>query len=595
MLSRIKNVIALLSVYLILASCQQIQRPDTLKLKLIETSDVHGAIYPFDLKENVPTNNSLAQVMTYVKNERTKPGQMVILLDNGDILQGDPMVYYSNFEKTDVPHICSRVMNYMDYDAATIGNHDIEAGHPVYDKLRKEFKFPWLAANAVSEKTGKPYFKPYYIIKKEGVKIAVLGMITPAIPKWLPEKIYKGIRFEDMIESAKKWVGKIIEEEKPDLLIGLFHAGVESDYNGQQATDKLNENASRLVAEQVPGFNVVFVGHDHHGWNEKVKNWAGKEVLIVGPTSRAYDVAVANIDLTLHKVTNHYQKNISGEIVEMKNVEADPAFIKEFQPAFDEVKDFVSRPIGSFTETISTRDALFGDSKFTDLIHEIQLEITGAEISFAAPLSFDSQINKGEVYVRDMFKLYKFENLLYTMELGGQEIKDYLEYSYNLWYNQMANENDHLLQFKTDSLGHLQKSPRGDTYLLENAYYNFDSGEGIVYTVDLQKPVGEKVTIISMADGSPFDLNKTYKVAVNSYRGNGGGNHLTIGAKIRPELLKDRIVNSTEKDLRYYLMKWIEDKGTVTPKLANNWHVIPELWWEKGKEKDYPLLYGNEK
>jgi 2',3'-cyclic-nucleotide 2'-phosphodiesterase/3'-nucleotidase len=483
----------------------------------------------------------------------------------------------------------------MGYDAATIGNHDIEAGHPVYDRLKDEFKFPWLAANAVSKKSGKPYFKPYYIIEKDGVKIAVLGMITPAIPKWLPEKIYQGIQFEDMIESAKKWVEKIIKEEQPDLLIGLFHSGVESDYNGQQATTEFNENASRLVAEQVPGFDVVFVGHDHHGWNENVKNWAGKEVLIVGPTSKAYDVAVANIDLTLHKTTNHYQKNIGGEIVEMKNFEPDPAFIKEFQPAFDEVKDFVSRPIGSFTETISTRDALFGDSKFTDLIHEIQLEITEADISFAAPLSFDSQINKGEVFVRDMFKLYKFENLLYTMELGGQEIKDYLEYSCNLWYNQMSGENDHLLKFKIDSLGHLQKSPRDNTYMLENAYYNFDSGEGIIYMVDLQESFGEKVTIISMADGSPFDLNKTYKVAVNSYRGNGGGNHLTTGAKIRPELLKDRIVNSTDKDLRFYLMKWIEDKGTITPKLANNWHVIPELWWKKGKEKDFPLLYGNEK
>ncbi len=594
MFSKLKNFLFLLPALLILASCQQVQRPETFKIKIIETSDVHGAIFPFDLKDDKPTENSLAHVMTFVREERAKPGQLVIFLDNGDILQGDPMVYYSNFEKTSEPHICSQVMNFMGYDAATIGNHDIEAGHPVYDKLNAEFKFPWLAANAVDVKSGKPNFKPYFVIEKEGLKIAVLGLVTPAIPKWLPEKIYAGIEFEDMIESAKKWVKIINDDEKPDLLIGLFHAGVEYNYNGQQAETAFNENASKLVAEQVPGFDAVFVGHDHHGWNESLKNWAGNEVLILGTTSRAYDVAVANIDLKLHKTTDHYEKTMSGEIIQMKNLIPDPEFMAQFQPAFEEVKKYVNRPIGSFTESISSKDALFGDSKFVDLIHQIQLEITGADISFVAPLSFDSQINEGEIYVRDMFKLYKFENLLYTMELGGQEIKDYLEYSCSLWFNEMKNENDHLIKFKTDSLGNPQKSANGKTLMLENAYYNFDSGEGIVYSVNLQNQTGERVSIISMTDGSAFDLNKKYKVAVNSYRGNGGGNHLTAGSKIRSELLKDRILNSTEKDLRFYLMKWIEEKGTVTPQKNDNWKILPENWFKKGKEKDYPLLFGTD-
>ncbi len=591
MISKLKNILALLPVIFILVSCQQVQRPESLTIKIIETSDVHGAFFPYDLKEDKPTENSLAQVMTFVKEERAKPGQMVILLDNGDILQGDPLVYFSNFEKTEKPHICSEVMNFMGYDAATIGNHDIEAGHPVYDKLNIEFKFPWLAANAVDGKSGKPYFKPCFMINKNGVKIAVLGLITPAIPKWFPEKIYAGMEFDDMIESAKKWVNIIRDEEQPDLLIGLFHAGVDANYNGQEVETAFNENASRLVAEQVPGFDVIFVGHDHHGWNQTIKNWAGKEVQILGTTSRAFDVAVAKIDLKLHKSTGHYEKMVSGGIVEMKNFKPDQEFIRQFQPAFDEVKNYVSRPVGNFTSAISSRDALFGDSEFIDLIHKIQIEITGADISFAAPLSMDSRINEGKIFVKDLFKLYKFENLLYIMELGGQEIKDYLEYSCSLWFNQMKNENDHLLKFKTDSLGNLKKSPHGDSFLLQNAYYDFDSGEGIIYTINIQNPDGEKVEIISMSDGSPFDLNKTYKVAINSYRGNGGGNHLTAGAKIRSELLKDRIINSTDKDLRFYMMKWIEEKGAVTPTATLNWKVLPEAWWEKGKAKDFRLLF----
>ncbi|OQX73254.1 MAG: bifunctional metallophosphatase/5'-nucleotidase, partial [Bacteroidetes bacterium 4484_276] len=489
-------------------------------------------------------------------------------------------------------HICSQVMNFMGYDAATIGNHDIEPGHAVYDKLENEFDFPWLAANAIHQSSGKPYFKPYVIIKKEGVKIAILGLITPAIPSWLPEKIWEGIVFEDMIGSAKKWSTKIREEEKPDLLIGLFHAGADHTYNNQDALTPKNENASKLVAEQIPGFDVVFVGHDHHGWNETIANQAGKETLLLGPTNRARNVAVANIELTLNKTTNHYRKSMSGEIVEMSGFTPDQRFMEKFSGALESGKTYVESPVGRFTKTIKSSDAMFGDSPLIDLIHEVQLELTGAQISFAAPLSFDMQIDEGEFYVRDMFKLYRFENLLYTMELSGQEIEDFLEYSYHLWFNQMENRNDHLLKFKKDKDGQFVKSRHGNVFQLENAYYNFDSGEGIIYTVDVSKPYGERVNIISLADGTPFDLNKKYTVAINSYRGNGGGGHLTAGSGIRPELLEDRVVNTTEKDLRFHMMKWLEEKGEINPAANNNWKILPESWVETARPKDYILLFG---
>lgn len=266
-----------------------------INLKIIETSDVHGAIYPYNFITDKPSKNSLAQVHTFVEKERVKENQEVILIDNGDILQGDPDVYFYNFEKTNTIHLLARVMNYMKYDVGTVGNHDIEAGHPVYDKFTRELSFPWLAANAIDKNNGGTYFPPYYIIEKNAhcdngtikkIKIAILGMITPGIPNWLPKNIWSGIEFEDMILTAKKWVPIIKEKEKPDLLIGLFHSGVEYEYDGQTAETPRNENASKLVAEQVPGFDIVFVGHDHHGWNFKVANAKGDSVLILGTTSR---------------------------------------------------------------------------------------------------------------------------------------------------------------------------------------------------------------------------------------------------------------------------------------------------------------------
>ncbi|NOX18092.1 MAG: bifunctional metallophosphatase/5'-nucleotidase [Chlorobi bacterium] len=558
--------------------------------KIIETTDVHGAVYPYDFKTDKPLKGSLSHVSAMLKKERANKNQEVILFDDGDILQGTPAVYYYNFEKPNEKHLYAEVMNYLGYEVGTIGNHDIETGHKVYDKFRKEINFPWLAANAIDVKSGKPYFQPYYVFEKEGVKFAVLGLITPGIPNWLPPKIYEGIEFEDMIETAKKWVPIIQEKEKPDALIGLFHSGVDYAYGGQKADTPRNENASALVAEQVPGFDIVFVGHDHHGWNKRVKDPNGKEVLILGATSRARNVAAANLvfDAKERKIVS-----IEGEIVNMSDYQPDADFLLKFEPQFDEIEKYVSRPLGVFTSEIESSEALFGPSKFTQLINRVQTELSGADVSFTAPLSFNAKIDSGTIYVRDLFKLYHYENLLYTMKLSGREIKDYLEYSADNWFNQMKDENDHLLKFKKDENGNVVFSERTGSPALATSYYNFDAGYGIDYSVDVSKPSGERVTVESLSNGDAFQLDKEYKVAVNSYRGNGGGGHLVKGAKIPKDELTGRIISSTEKDLRYYIMKWIEKKKDVEVSSDFNWKVIPEKFWEKGKEKDFNLMFNN--
>ncbi len=563
----------------------------TVNLKIIETTDTHGKIYPYDFKNDHESNSSLAQFYTYVKQQRADENQEVILFSGGDILQGTPAVYYYNFEDADGTHLYADVMNFMKYDAGVVGNHDVETGHPVYDKFTKELNFPWLAANAVNVSTGEPYFRPYTIIEKQGIKVAVLGLITPHIPHWLPEKIWSGIEFEDMIESAEKWVEIIQDKENPDLLVGLFHAGVDYTYGGAEEDTYKNENASKLVAEQVPGFDIVFVGHDHHGWNMKVADSNGDSVLILGGTSYARDVSVADVAAVYDSASSSWDVNLKGSMVAIKDYQPDSIFLQRYSDQFEMVKKYVSRPIGEFTSAISTRESMFGSSAFCDLINSIQLELTGADISFTAPLSGNAEIKEGTVYVSDMFDLYRYENLLYTMELTGQEIKDYLEYTGAKWFNQMKDEKDHLLRFVTDDNGELVYSNRNNMPMLAERYYNFDAGLGLNYTVDVSKPAGERVTISGMSDGGEFDPDKAYKVAINSYRGNGGGGHLIEGAGIDPDELNERIVNSTEKDLRYYMMKWIEKQGKVNPVSKHNWKVIPEDWWFKGMKKDYKLLF----
>ena len=545
-------------------------------LKLIETSDVHGCYFPYDFIRNKPMKGSLARVSSYVKEQREKY-ENVILMDNGDILQGQPVAYYYNYMDTVSEHVCAAMLNYMKYDVGTMGNHDVETGHAVYDRWVRQCHFPVLGANIVDNKTGKPYLPPYQIIEKEGVKIAILGMITPAIPSWLPEQLWSGLHFEDMEDCARKWVKIIREKENPDVLVGLFHAGPEGN-----KLDNVVENGSGNVAKSVPGFDVVFMGHDHARRYEKVVNVEGDSVLLIDPANMSK--VVSEVTFTIKKQDGKVvSKQVEGKLVNMDGYAPDADFLNIFSGAYETTMDFVSRNIGRIEHTISSKEAFFGPSAFVDLIHQLQLDITGADISFCAPLSAYAEIKKGDICVSDMFNLYKYENLLYTMKLTGKEIKDFLEMSYALWTNQMQSPDDHLMLLNEEDNGFGR---------FKNPSFNFDSAAGIIYTVDVTKPQGEKIRIERMANGEPFDLNKTYRVAVNSYRGNGGGDLLTKGAGIPKTELAKRVVYSTDKDLRYYLMKRIEEVKVLDPKPLNQWKFIPEEWTVPASKRDYDILFG---
>jgi 2',3'-cyclic-nucleotide 2'-phosphodiesterase / 3'-nucleotidase len=572
-----------------LAAAADAENTEPVVLRIIETTDLHGSLFPYDFINDRESSTSLAQVYTYVEQERAKD-QEVILLDNGDMLQGQPIVYYYNFEKTDSEHIQASVMNAMGYDAASVGNHDIEAGHPVYDKIVKEFDFPWLAANALDAATGNPYFEPYTIVEKGGVKVAILGLITPGIPNWLPQDIWEGLFFDDMVKTAEKWVPIIMAKENPDVMVGLFHAGVDYTYSG--TADKIyNENASQLVAERVEGFDIIFTGHDHQATNVVVKSPEGNDVIIVGALNAARSVGSVEIVLDPDMWGHYNIRSITPENVMIEDFPASPAALTAFGYAKDEVMNYVSKRIGTITETISTRESFWGDNKFVDLIHSLQLDLTDADVSFAAPLSLDASIKKGPIYVRDMFNLYKYENLLYSMDMTGAEIDAFLEYSYMKWYNQMADKNDHLINFKKDADGKMIFNARYNSYDTVTRYYNYDSAAGIEYTVDVSKAPGDRVDITTMSkDGAAFDMNKHYVVAINSYRGNGGGGHLAA-AGLTKEEFTTRVLSSTLADLRFYLIKEFEKRGTVVPEVDNNWKAIPELWVENGAELDFPLFY----
>ena len=560
----------------------------TVELKIIETSDVHGHFFPYDFVNGRPLNGTLARANTYIKQQREQYGNRLLLLDNGDILQGQPCTYWSNYVNTDEENLAAQVINYMGYDVEAVGNHDVETGHRVYDKWMSELHCPVLGANILSRETRLPYARPYTIKTiplpgGESVRIAVLGMITPTIGAWLNENLWQGLEFEDMVKCAQRWVKYIQQVEKPDLIIGLFHSGFDG---GITMDDGLEEDATKLVAQQVDGFDVIFFGHDHQVHNEVVKSQSGRDVLCLDPSCFARNVAEATINLTYNNGLL-VDKSVKGSIVDIRNEEVDEEMVSHFQPTIDRIKDFVGRHIGTFAEGCTTQDAYFGNSAFIDFIHQMQLKITGADISFNAPLSFNASIDKGPVTVADMFKLYRYENQLYVMNMTGREIRRHLELSYDQWVNTMTSPDDHLLLLNDASSGDQQRMG------FKNLTFNFDSASGIDYEVDVTKPDGQKVSILRLSNGQPFDENRMYKVVMNSYRANGGGELVIRGAGIPRDSLQSRIIYQSSLDLRHYLMEEIERMGTVRPRAANNWKLVPEKLVKPAARRDRQLLFGN--
>jgi 2',3'-cyclic-nucleotide 2'-phosphodiesterase / 3'-nucleotidase len=553
-------------------------------ITIIETTDLHGFFFSHNFIKNEPAKHSLSKIYTYIDSLRNRDSNPLILLDNGDLLQGQPVVYYYNVIDTTGINLGASVLNFMKYDAAAPGNHDIECGHQVFDKVNRQLQCPWLAANIINVKTHGPYFKPYTIINRNGIRIAVLGLITPGVPDWVPEKLWEGMQFDDMVETAKKWVAIIRENEKPDLVIALCHSGVDPNYNGQNEDTYKNENASRLIAQNVPGIDIVFAGHDHNPLSTQLVNIAGDTALLLNGGCHANGIARVDLKFVYDKKKKRYVAgNKQGQYVKIDSQKENKSFDDYFANKVNAAMEFVSKPVCGLSQNISTDIAYFGSNPFVDMIHQLQLDASGAKVSFASPLSFKAELIKGEITVGSLFELYRYENLLYVLNLKGEEIDRYLEFTAGLWFNQMKSTNDHLLNLTVDKDG---------KYRLSNQYYNLCSAAGIEYLVDVSKPVGQRVRILGFSDGTPFNSNETYPVAMNSYRGSGGGGHLKA-AGLSEQEIKERLIWTSDKDIRLLLMQWFEKQGNISPKALKNWRIIPEDFYEKGKLRDYKLLFNN--
>ena len=507
----------------LVASCT----PRETTLTLLETTDTHGRYDEF------------ANDAYVIKQMKAELGDKLILLDNGDDLQGTVFQYCSN-QDADHPNLVSEVLNYFPYDVVCVGNHDIEAGRKVFDRVYAETQMPVLAANVIDETTGEPYFTPYIVLKRNGFKVAVLGLLTPYVVTWVPDRLRPGLRFEQLEAAAEKWVKTIQEKEHPDLLVGLLHSGYEPQVQNLPEGHPLGqENATKWVAENVPGFDLIFYGHDHRARAEKLTNPNGEPVYVLNSGCRGQGMAKAEVTLKKGQ-----KPQITVELMTTDGEEKDSTYLAMLQPYLDRAEQYKQREVANLPVTISSDDAFKGPCLWVDEIHRCQLETVEAEgvhadISMAAPLGGGKTIEAGTLTVNDFFTWYPFENALAVMALTGKEVKNFLEYAYEM----------------------------------KNPIYNFDSGAGLIYEVTDKNPLGERINIISMADGTPFDMEKTYNVVMNSYRSMGGGNHLINGVGWAQEDIKNHVVWQSDRDLRSLFIDWAASKGTLDTEPLNCWKL----------------------
>lgn len=557
----------------------------SVKIKIIQTGDIHGCFFPYDFIKRKEATACLSRISSYIKEKRRQYGEDLILLDLGDVLQGQPTCYYSSFVDARQSDLAAKVYNYMGYDALCIGNHDIETGHGVFDKWTAENNARMLAANITKEKSGKPYFSPYSIFVRQGIRIAVLGITTNAITYWLGNRLWKGLRFENPVESARHWVHVIKEKERPDIIVGLFHTG----WQGGISNGGFIENATKEIACNVDGFDIIFFGHDHRCHNETVINKYGNVVHCLNASSNAIMFNVAEVTFTVGSDSrNVLKKEIETRQLYSEILPDDNEMRKRFEKEIADVKRYVNKPIGHLATPMLTRECFFGEAPLSDMIHKIQLDITGADISFTAPLAFDEQIGPGEICVADVFNLYRYENTIYVLRLTGHEIRKYLEYSYDQWISTMHSEHDHIM--KTRSFEHEGRR----LAFFRNLVFNFETAAGISYDVDVSKPFGSRIRIRNMASDEKFSEGRSYSVAMHSYRGNGGNEFLIKGAGIKHSELAARKIYESEKGIRDYIINEFATHDSIACNRMTDWKFTPEEWAAKAIARDKELLFPND-
>lgn len=578
-------VIALLAASilgLMLNRCSN--RPVETDICILYTTDVYGNILPYNFvtDEEAP---GLAQFASLIKEQRAIYGNRVITLDNGNRLSRGVVPFYYNFIDSihePLNYLADRMIG---YDATGIGIHDPEYSeclHPTRHDPKQQP--PVICANLVSSLTGEPVFKPFVLIERDGIRIAVLSMMSPAVSEWIPADIWHDVETQDMIECAQKWVPYIQQHLHPDVLIGLFNCTDIYQYDDIDANTYKNPNGGIPAALATKGFDLLLLS----GKKIPMTNYAvtpdGDSIPYINAGKLGEYAGMSQIHLTKRN-DGQYTKHVSNSIVDLSNYKPDPIYSNAMKPVQDSLYEWFNRPFGYLNDDIYGGKGLWGPDFYRDLINTAQLEWSGADISFAFLTIPQDTIKAGPVSMKTIFRMYAFSNDLMNMSMNGDEVKRMLEWGYSLQFEQMTSKHSPLLALLKDSLGNVIYNSLGQPFLNSDPT-NFIAAGGINYTVDLTKRAGDRVTITNWRDGTPFNPRKLYHVVVNNHCLTDDGEFITKGMHWDRDDLALHALPTRPNSIRLVLCNYFTQHDTIRFNYRYEWNAEPKEFWETAKTRE---------
>ncbi|MBX6364287.1 MAG: 5'-nucleotidase C-terminal domain-containing protein [Gemmatimonadetes bacterium] len=523
--------------------------PDTFGLVLLGTTDEHGRIYPYDYYTGQKTSYGLALLAPLVDSvRRANPGR-TYLFGSGDILQGNPLAFVYARLRGDEPNPIIRAMNLMAYDAVTIGNHEYNYGIPVLEKAVREARFPVVSANIFRHATDEHAFAPYVLLPKvvapgDTILIGVTGNTPPGVAVWDRATVEGRQDFRDVVASLKPVVAEM-RAKGADVVVVLSHGGLEGTSYDTAATGVPAENASVRVAREVPGVDVIFMGHTHRELADttiagvlltQAKNWAA---------------SLADVELTLRRrgPSDWTVVRKRGTILRPDPQRADTALLDSLRWAHERTVAYVNAVVGRSTARMDARRARVEDTPILDFINEVQRKVTGADLSATAAFTLSAKIPEGPITMADIAGLYIYDNTLKAIRITGRQLREYLEKSAEYYRGWPAADGGTVTDFDVPG-------------------YNFDVVSGVDYTIDLSKPVGRRITSLTY-HGRPVTPEQTFTLALNNYRQTGGGGYAMIAGA--------PVVYDRQQDIRELLVEEIRRRGTIRPGdyFHRNWRIVP--------------------
>ena len=528
-------------------------------ITVLATTDMHGNLYPVDYVTDQPAARGLAKVATLIRAaEAENPNHL--LIDCGDTIQGTPLEYaYQDIVRTGLGPLGLKpaapldhdpmmlAMNRLGYDAMAVGNHEYNFGLKNLDKARSDARFPWLSANTAVAPGGKERpFEAYVVKTVGGVKVAVIGITTPAIPTWEKPENLGSYRFLPPVDALKKAVAELRAREHPDLIVVAAHTGLGRDLDTGRLEDPA-ENAVYDMAVGVPDVDAIVFGHSH----SQLEGRSVGKVLLVQPKNWA--ISLARLDFTLERKPGGswtVARKTSRLIPATAATAAAEDILTIGKPYQELAERYLDTPVAASPTPLSAALGRVEDTVIVDAVQQVQIYYSKADVSFTALFNPAVRVPQGQVTVRQIAALYPYDNDLYVVEGDGKMVKDALENAARYYLS--------------------CDGPRCSQLPLTNrsvAGFNYDMAQGAEYEIDLTRPEGDRIRHLRW-HGAPLAPDQKLRIAINNYRAAGSaGYSMFVGAKV---------VWRGQEEIRDMIVHYYTDKKKLPAEVDNHWRLIPD-------------------